>query len=131
MHKGSCLCGAVSFAVQGDIPKASCCHCTKCRKATGHHEAGVDVRKSAVTISGEANVTWYFSSEKVRRGFCSTCGSPMFFDPPAADWIGLMLGAFDGPTGTTVAEHIFVGSKGDYYDIRDGAPQYDTVPGRP
>lgn len=131
MHKVSCLCGTVSFEVRGSIPKASSCHCTKCRKATGHYEAGVDVKKSAVTISGEANLTWYFSSEKVRRGFCSTCGSPMFFDPPAADWIGLMLGAFDGPTGTRVAEHIFVASKGDYYDICDGAPQYNTVPGQP
>jgi hypothetical protein len=121
----------VSFKVQGVIPKASSCHCTKCRKATGHYEAGVDVKKSAVTISGETNLTWYFSSERVRRGFCSTCGSPMFFDPPAADWIGLMLGAFDGPTGTKIAEHVFVSSKGDYYEICDGAPQYATVPGEP
>lgn len=131
MHTGSCPCGAVPFKVRGSIPKASSCHCTKCRKATGHYEVGVDVKKSAVAISGEANLTLYFSSENVRRGFCSTCGSPMFFDPPAADWIGLMLGAFDGPTGTRIAEHIFVGSKGDYYEICDGAPQYNTVPGQP
>lgn len=129
MHMGSCLCGAVSFLVQGDLPEASSCHCTKCRKTTGHYEAGVDVDKSAVAISGEANVTWYFSSEKVRRGFCSICGSPLFFDPPGADWIGLNLGSFDGPTGTKIATHIFVGNKGDYYDICDGAPQYETVPG--
>jgi hypothetical protein len=46
----------------------------------------------------------------------------------AADWIGLNLGSFDGPTGTKIAQHIFVGDKGDYYDLCDGAPQYDTVP---
>lgn len=129
MHKGSCLCGAVSFVVEGELPEASACHCTKCRKTTGHHEAGVDVERSAVAITGEANLTWYFSSENVRRGFCTTCGSPMFFDLPGADWIGLNLGSFDGLTGTKIARHIFVGDKGDYYDICDGAPQYDTVPG--
>lgn len=128
MHTGSCLCGAVSFVVEGDLPAASCCHCTNCRKITGHYEAGVDVKKTAVSITGATNVSWYFSSEGVRRGFCATCGSPMFFDPPAADWIGLNLGSFDGPTGTKIAAHIFVGSKGDYYDICDGAPQYETVP---
>lgn len=131
MFRGSCLCGAVSFELHGDMPLATACHCSKCRKATGHHEAGVDVKKADLTIHGEAHLTWYFSSEKVRRGFCSTCGSPLFFDPPEADWIGLMLGVFDGPTSTKIAEHVFVGDKGDYYEICDGAPQYGTVPGAP
>ena len=130
MHSGSCLCGAVSFSVAGELPLGSACHCTNCRKATGHHEAGIDLPKSAVTISGADKITWYFSSEKVRRGFCCVCGSPMFFDPPGADWIGLMLGSFDTPTGTRIAEHIFVGSKGDYYEITDGAPQHHTAPER-
>ena len=129
MHTGSCNCGAVRFQVRGVMPMASTCHCSKCRKATGNYEAGVDVRKADVTITGADNLTWYFSSENVRRGFCSTCGSPMFFDPPGADWIGLMLGVFDGPTDTRIAEHIFVSSKGDYYQICDEAPQHDTVPG--
>jgi hypothetical protein len=97
---------------------------------TGHYEAGVDVPKSALTVHGAEHVRWFFSSEKVRRGFCSICGSPLFFDPPEADWIGLMLGSFDGPTDTRIAHHIFVGDKGDYYDICDGAPQYETVPGQ-
>ncbi|GAB5428697.1 MAG: GFA family protein [Devosia indica] len=131
MFRGSCLCGAVSFEMDGGMPRATACHCSICRKATGHYEAGVDVKKSDLTIHGEAHLTWYFSSENVRRGFCSTCGSPMFFDPPEADWIGLMLGAFDGPTGTRIAEHVFVGDKGDYYEICDGAPQYRTIPGAP
>lgn len=129
MHSGSCLCGAVTFDIAGDLPEASACHCTKCRKHTGHFEAGVDVPKSRVTIHGAQSVTWYHSSEQVRRGFCAICGSSLFFDPPQADWIGLNLGAFDGPTGTRLALHIFVGDKGDYYDIADGLPQHKTVPG--
>lgn len=130
MHSGSCLCGAIRFELAGEVPEASCCHCSKCRKTSGHYEAGVDVDKSAVTIFGADKVTWFFSSEKVRRGFCSVCGSPMFFDPPSADWIGLMLGSFDGATDTHIAKHIFVADKGDYYALTDGAPQYETVPGQ-
>jgi hypothetical protein len=33
------------------------------------------------------------------------------------------MGAFDAPTGTRLAMHIFVAEKGDYYDIADGLPQ--------
>jgi hypothetical protein len=28
-----------------------------------------------------------------------------------------------GPTGFQLADHIFVGEKGDYYEITDGPPQ--------
>jgi len=130
MHKGSCLCGAVSFEVTGPLPRATACHCSMCRKATGNYEVGVDVEKSAVTVRGKDNVTWFQSSETARRGFCSRCGSPMFFEFLKADKIGLMLGSFDGPTGIRVSEHIYVGNKGDYYELCDGAPQYETVPGQ-
>ena len=77
MHQGSCLCGAVRFEVEGegDLPEASACHCTKCRKHTGHYEAGVDLPRDRVSMTGAEHLTWYFSSEKVRRGFCATCGS--------------------------------------------------------
>jgi hypothetical protein len=33
------------------------------------------------------------------------------------------MGAFDAPTGTRLAKHIFVADKGDYYGIADGLPQ--------
>lgn len=114
---------AVRFTVEGDLPAPNACHCTRCRKHTGHYEAGTDVPRSAVSISGEDKLTWYHSSEKVRRGFCSICGSSLFFDPPHLDWIGIMMGAFDTPTNAKLSLHIFVADKGDYYDITDGLPQ--------
>ena len=126
MHTGSCLCGAVTFEVAGDLPPPDACHCTKCRKWTGHLLAGTDVPRSALTVHGEGTVTWFRSSEKVRRGFCSTCGSSLFFDPidqVKNPWIGVSMGAFDQPTGTRLGVHVFVGDKGDYYDIADGVPQ--------
>jgi hypothetical protein len=122
-HKGSCLCGAVTFEVAGSLPEASACHCTKCRKHTGHYEAGVDLPRNRVSIFGQEAISWYFSSEKVRRGFCRFCGSSLFFDPVERDWIGINMGAFDGPTGTRIGLHIFVADKGDYYTLGDGVPQ--------
>lgn len=123
MHTGSCLCGAVTFEVQGDLPGPDACHCRKCRKHSGHYFASTDAPRSAVTIHGQDHITWYQSSDKARRGFCATCGSSLFWDPLARDWIGIAMGAFDGPTDTRLKVHIFVADKGDYYEIADGLPQ--------
>jgi hypothetical protein len=125
IHSGSCLCGAVRFEVIGDIPAPDACHCTICRKFSGHYFASSDVPRSAVTIHGGEHLRWYQSSPKVRRGFCCTCGASLFFDAPNKDWLGIAMGAFDGPTHTKLAIHIFVADKGDYYDIADGVPQHE------
>jgi hypothetical protein len=126
MLKGSCLCGAVSFEVAGTLPQPDACHCTQCRRFSGHYFVSADVPRAAVTIHNDANVTWYHSSERVRRGFCATCGASLFFDPvdqAKHAWIAIAMGAFDPPTNTHIAKHIFVAEKGDYYDIGDGLPQ--------
>jgi len=126
MHRGSCNCGAVTFEVTGVLPAPDACHCTKCRKHSGHYLVSTDVPRDALTMHGADHITWFESSEKVRRGFCSTCGSSLFFDPvdqSKNDWIGISMGAFDTATKTMVAIHIFVANKGDYYDITDGLPQ--------
>ncbi|WP_247227544.1 GFA family protein [Yoonia sp. F2084L] len=113
----------ITFTVTGDLPGLSACHCTACRKHSGHYEASVDVARSALKVSGETHVKWYQSSEKVRRGFCGHCGSTLFWDPIFQDWTAIAMGAFDTPTGTQIERHIFVSEKGDYYTITDGLPQ--------
>lgn len=123
MHSGSCLCGAVHFTVDAQLSHPDACHCTQCRKQSGHYWASVDVPRSVVVITGEDRLTWYQASPKVRRGFCSTCGSFLFWAPLGRDKIAIAMGAFDGPTNTMLGTHIFVADKGDYYDIADGVPQ--------
>lgn len=123
MLKGSCLCGAVSFEVMGSLPRPDACHCTRCRKLSGHYWASTDVARDTLALSGGENVTWYWTSDKVRRGFCSTCGATLFWDPVEKGTMAIAMGAFDTPTETTLGMHIFVANKGDYYEIADGVPQ--------
>lgn len=123
MHSGSCLCGAVRVEVAGELAAADACHCSQCRKQSGHYFASTNVPRAALTIHGENSISWYASSEKVRRGFCSVCGSWLFWDPLFRDSIAVAMGLFDTPTGTRLRGHIFVADKGDYYDIADGLPQ--------
>jgi hypothetical protein len=131
MHKGSCLCGAVRFEVAGELKAPDGCHCSMCRKQSGHYWVSTNVASDAISISGEEHVTWFRSSEKVRRGFCSVCGSYLFWDPIGMDVIAVGMGAFDKPTGTHLEMHIFTAEKGDYYEIADGVPQFELWPPRP
>jgi len=123
MLTGSCLCGSVKLTIVETPGAPVACHCTQCRKQSGHYFASANVARSALTIAGEESVSWYQSSDKVRRGFCRRCGSVLFWDPPARDWISVAMGALDGPTGLELERHIFVADKGDYYTIGDGLPQ--------
>jgi len=123
MHTGTCLCGAIRFEVAGTLPPPNACHCSQCRKQSGHFWASTDVPRADVTIRGESHLTWFRSSPKVRRGFCATCGSTLFWDPIDAGTLAIAMGAFDGSTGAELARHIFVADKGDYYELGDGLPQ--------
>ena len=128
MHQGSCLCGSITFKVEGELATVEACHCTQCRKWTGHVGVSVEVPRSALKMENTENLEWFHSSEKVRRGFCNRCGTSLFFDPldrKKHDWIAIMMGAFDTPTETHMALHIFTAEKGDYYEITDGLPQND------
>ena len=99
------------------------CHCSQCRKSSGHFVAATSAARDKVAITGE--VTWYQSSERARRGFFATCGSQMFWDG-LGDSLSIFAGCFDGATGATISGHIFCADKGDYYEITDGLAQADA-----
>ena len=92
MQKGSCLCQSVTFEVDGDIPHPVACHCTMCRKISGHFWAATGFKREKLKLTGEENLTWFQSSENVRRGFCKNCGSALFFDATDTPWIRLRWG---------------------------------------
>jgi hypothetical protein len=123
MLKGSCLCGAITFEAKGAARDPAACHCSQCRKQSGHFWAAANISLSDLTITGTPQ--WYEASPNAKRGFCPTCGSFLFWKGHNEDEMGVALGAVDGPTGLTLTRHIFVADKGDYYDITDGIRQED------
>lgn len=118
---GSCLCGKVNLAVSSFDREVVACHCTQCRKQTGHFVAATRVANEALSMSGEENLTWFQASNDAERGFCSTCGSILLWRANGSDHTSIMAGCLDAPTGLTLERHIFVDDKGDYYDIEPGA----------
>jgi hypothetical protein len=123
-HSGSCLCGAVRFRTKGALRGVVYCHCSQCRKQSGHFYAATNVADDNIVIDGLDNVTWYAASDFARRGFCKSCGSVLFWKPRDKDYVSVMAGSFDTPTGLHGECHIFVGDKGDYYSIDDELPQF-------
>lgn len=120
---GSCLCGAVRYEVNGPLKQVVACHCTMCRKQSGHHYATADAWNEHFALTEERGLKWYRSSETCRRGFCAECGSVLFFEADGEDKISIAAGTIDGTTGLHIAAHIYTDDKGDYYDISGDAPQ--------
>lgn len=123
-HTGQCLCGAVRFRTSGQLRDVIACHCSQCRRQTGHFFAATNVRDEGLSVDGAENVTWYRASDSAGRGFCRTCGSALFWKGDNSDYTSVMAGTFDQPTGLKIGMHIFCADKGDYYEIDDGAPQF-------
>jgi len=94
IRTGGCQCGAVRFRVEGELGRASLCHCRMCQKAFAAPYAAL------VTVGWE-QLVWtrgprsrFQSSNKVHRGFCNACGTPLTFEWDAAK-IDVAVCAFD------------------------------------
>ena len=120
MH-GSCACGAVTFRVDGPIRDGIGCHCSQCRKMSGHFWVASSVPLTRFHLLRDDGLGWYAASDQAKRGFCRLCGAFLLWKPAGDDRMAFALGAIDGPTGVTLAEHIFTDDAGDYY-APDGPP---------
>jgi hypothetical protein len=120
---GGCMCGAVRYEVRGRLRPVVMCHCTQCRRSTGHVMASTAARHSDFRLLKEQDLEWYASSSEARRGFCRRCGSTLFWQGAGRDYISITAGSLDDSGGLAIACHIFVADKGGYYDIDDALPQ--------
>ncbi|WP_282609318.1 GFA family protein [Pelagibius sp. Alg239-R121] len=122
--RGSCLCGAVAFEIDGPLQPVVNCHCGQCRKMTGHYLAATDVSHDHFRFTNDDELKWYHASDIARRGFCGACGSTLFWEQHGSGRIAIAAGCLENAEGLTTAAHIFVADKGDYYELADGLPQY-------
>ena len=127
VHTASCLCRKVLIVTTGPLRGVVYCHCSQCRKQTGHHFAATNVADENLSVEGAEHVTWYAASDFAKRGFCRHCGSALFWKPNDGNYTSVMAGAFDKPSGLHGESHIFVTDKGDYYAITDGLPQFERA----
>lgn len=89
---GGCQCGAIRYhAIQKG--RASICHCRMCQKAFGS-AFGPLVTVDVLWTRGAPK--YFQSSNKVKRGFCADCGTPLTYEYEGRG-VELALGTFDDP----------------------------------
>jgi hypothetical protein len=115
----------VRYRARNAKPEVTECHCTQCRKQTGHRFATTATETSNITVNGADSITWFRTSPEAERGFCAVCGSTLFWKMSKRDYSGILAASVDEPNGLHLNKHIFVDDKGDYYEITDGMPQYE------
>lgn len=115
---GGCLCGAVRYRVRGPLRPVVACHCTQCRKSSGHYVAATQAAAADMAIAG-GTLRWFRSSEVAERGFCGACGSNLFWRRVGDPRISIMAGTLDGATGLRMESQIHAEAAGDYYALPD------------
>ncbi|MFQ6023866.1 MAG: GFA family protein [Acidiferrobacterales bacterium] len=119
LRTGGCLCGGVRYEVRGPLRSVVNCHCSQCRRTHGHFAAYTAAPRENVLIHGKEHLKWYRSSDSARRGFCTECGSSLFWDPDGQSSLSIAAGTLDQPTGLETVTHVFMDDKPDYYTIDD------------
>ena len=125
MIHGQCLCGAVRFALRPPLRPILVCHCRQCSRWTGYAVAATAVRSSNfVLLDGQEELKWFRSSQHAERGFCSNCGSSLFWKRMDSEAISVLAGTLECPTRLAIAAHIHAEDKSDFYTLSDELPQY-------
>ena len=114
MLRGSCLCGAIAYSVDGPVESASHCYCTMCQKQHGA-AAGTyaNIARADLHIERDADlITEYASSDHARRAFCGRCGSTLFWrSDQTPERIAVTLGTLDQPFTEPVEIELHTESK--------------------
>ncbi len=82
MLTGSCLCGAITYELAGDVIATAVCHCDHCqRQSGGAFSVNLLAHRSQLTVHGElqtyVETGEHDDGEYVYRRFCGSCGSPI------------------------------------------------------
>ncbi|MFV8816765.1 GFA family protein [Haliea sp. E17] len=128
---GSCLCGAVAFAIEGEFKDFFLCHCSHCRKGSGSAHA-------ANLFAPNARLRWLRGADSVAnfqlpgtrhvRAFCRHCGSALPNEALAEGLVMVPAGCLDTPLTLRPSAHIFTASRAGWDSALEQVP---AVPGSP
>jgi hypothetical protein len=116
--QGHCFCGQVRFSIPAESLGVIACHCDDCRKMHGNYNAMLAAPRADVVFEADTTLTWFQSSQKAKRAFCSACGSRLFKDNLGSDRLMVSAGAIEGNTGKAgIIKNLWEQSKGDWYAL--------------
>ena len=112
---GKCMCGAVRVTATAREPHVAVCHCDMCRRWS----AGpfMEVTCQTVTFEDEEKVGRIRSSDWAERGFCTQCGSNLFYHIIDGDDYQVSAGLFDDQSMFRMSLQVFTDRKPQYYEL--------------
>ena len=114
---GHCVCGAVHIMIKEYGNFVYTCHCDTCRRMNSGPVLSVDPgpKENVVFERGMEKITIY-QDEEVERGFCSVCGSTLFWHNPADNHYCMNAELFDEIIKNASFElELFYDMKPSYY----------------
>ena len=126
-YGGACLCGLLQFSFRPPSLWCAHCHCTMCQRAHGAAlVTWVGVSESAFRLESGNSLRWHASSEQGQRGFCSNCGSTLFFR--SERWPGeihITRCNIEGDIDREPAAHVFWEGHVDWLTFKDDLPKIE------
>ncbi len=120
-RKGSCLCGALTYEVDGEFDGVWLCHCSNCRKTSGGTGNSILIvkRERFRWLTGQNHRVTYTLRPTYSITRCKTCGTPLPAEEDETN-IYLTAGTLDDPIGVGIRTHIFHGSRPDWDHDMEG-----------
>jgi hypothetical protein len=126
---GRCFCGAVAFAIEFPTNWVVHCHCPTCRfSQAAAFTTWVSVDASRAIIQASRRVLrWYNQSDHAQRGFCSRCGSSLFFrSENYPDELHIALASFLTPIDRKPKLHAYYDQHVDWFEPNDDLPKQSS-----
>lgn len=118
MKTATCLCGKVTIEVKDFHSEVGACHCSMCRKWGSGPLLTVEAGTAGdIHIQPENLVSRYKSSEWAERGFCSNCGSNLFYHLLPTDAYSIPIDLFDDQEEAALSTEVYYDQKPTYYDF--------------
>ena len=125
--RGSCMCGKVTYEINGVPLVMHHCHCRVCRAASGAAVATniIVATEDFKVTSGQESLGAFESSPSKHRFFCSGCGSPLYsHGQKTLHYVSVRSGTLDDDPGIRPSFHAYVASKAPWVAISDELPQF-------
>jgi len=127
--RGECYCRKTGYEVADEFRYAANCHCRDCRRTTGSaFKSFARIRRDLLREPPLADLL-LIGQEPNFHATCRHCGSLLYSIVNDGAHAHVAMGTLVDEPSIRPSEHIFVGSKADWFTITDGLPQHRRFPG--
>ena len=114
----ACMCGAVTFKAKLKNNEVGACHCSMCRQWSGGVFFAV-YYDGALEFTDKDALGIYKSSDWGERGFCTKCGSSLFWRMQDETFGVVSAQSVKDLNKPVLNGEIFIDDKPDYYNFSE------------